>query len=207
MKVLAINGSPHKNGCTYTGIKLMAEQLEKEGIEVEILHVGNQVIRGCTACNSCLRSTERRCVVNDDIVNEVIEKTKVIDGIIIGSPVYYSGIAGTMKAFLDRLFYSGANLQYKVGTALVSLRRSGGVDAFHQMNNYFNLANVITTPSHYWNVIHGSNAEEVMQDKEGVQIMRTLGQKMAWLMKSLEYSRGHIALPEMEKRVWTNFIR
>ncbi|HEX2927014.1 MAG TPA: flavodoxin family protein, partial [Ruminiclostridium sp.] len=140
---LAINGSPHKNGCTYTAIKLMADQLEKEGIEVEILHVGNQIIRGCTACNSCSRSTDRKCVFNDDIVNEVIEKTKEIDGIIIGSPVYYSGIAGTMKSFMDRLFYSGAHLQYKVGTALVSLRRSGGVDAFHQMNNYFNLAHTI----------------------------------------------------------------
>ena len=207
MKVLAINGSPHKNGCTYTAIKLMSEQLEKEGIAVEILHVGNEIIRGCTACNHCSRSAERKCIFNDDMVNEVIEKTKEIDGIIIGSPVYYSGIAGTMKSFLDRLFYSGAHLQYKVGTALVSLRRSGGVDAFHQMNNYFNLANVIITPSHYWNVIHGSNSQEVMQDREGVQIMQTLGQKMAWLMKSLEYSREKVTLPEMEKRVWTNFIR
>ncbi len=207
MKVLALNGSPHKNGCTYTGIKLISEQLEKENIEVEILHVGNQVIRGCMACNHCSRSSDKKCIFNDDLVNEVIEKTKEIDGIIIGSPVYYSGIAGTMKAFLDRLFYSGAHLQYKVGTALVSLRRSGGVDTFHQMNNYFNLANVIITPSHYWNAIHGTNAEEVMQDREGVQLMQTLGQKMAWLMKSLEYSKNNVKLPEMEKRVWTNFIR
>ncbi len=205
MKVMAINGSPHKNGCTYTAIKLMAEQLEKENIEVEIIHVGNKIIRGCTDCRACAET--RNCVFSNDVVNECIEKTKEIDGIIIGSPVYYSGIAGTMKSFLDRFFFAGANLQYKVGTALVSLRRSGGVDAFHQLNNYFNLANVITTPSHYWNVIHGSKPEEVMQDREGVQIMQTLGQKMAWLMKSLEHSRNEVSLPQLEQRVWTNFIR
>ena len=112
-----------------------------------------------------------------------------------------------MKSFLDRYFYAGANLQYKVGAAVASLRRSGGVDTFHQLNNYFNLANVVITPSHYWNVIHGSNAGEAMQDKEGVQIMQTLGKKMAWLLKSLDSSKDEILLPQKEERVWTNFIR
>jgi len=206
LKVLAINGSPNKDGCTYTAIRLMADELEKQGIEVEIVHVGNKVIRGCTACNACSKMEDKKCIF-DDIVNECIEKSKEIDGIIIGSPVHYSGIAGTMKSFLDRFFYAGKHLQYKVGSAVASLRRSGGVDTFHQLNNYFNLANVIITPSHYWNVIHGSNAQEVMQDKEGVQIMKTLGQKMAWLMKSIDNSKDEIPLPQIEKRVWTNFIR
>lgn len=206
MKVLAINGSPHANGGTYTAIKLMADELEKQNIEVEIVHVGNKLIRGCTACNACSKMTERKCIY-DDIVNECIEKTKTVDGIILGSPVYYSGIAGTMKSFLDRFFYSGAHLQYKVGAAVVSLRRSGGVDAFHQLNNYLNLANVVITPSHYWNVIHGSSEQAVMQDAEGVQIMESLGQKMAWLLNSIEHSKNDIPLPQTEKRVWTNFIR
>lgn len=206
MKVLAINGSPNKEGCTYTAIRIMADELEKQGIEVEIVHVGNKVIRGCTACNACSRMEESKCIF-DDIVNECIEKTKEVDGIIIGSPVHYSGIAGSMKSFLDRFFYAGAHLQYKVGAAVASLRRSGGVDTFHQLNNYLNLANVVITPSHYWNVIHGSNAQEVMKDEEGVQIMKTLGQKMAWLMKSIDNSKDEIPLPQIDERVWTNFIR
>ncbi|HEY5584846.1 MAG TPA: flavodoxin family protein [Ruminiclostridium sp.] len=207
MKVLAINGSPHKDGCTYTAIRLMADELEKQNIEVEIVHVGNKLIRGCTACNACNKMAEKKCIFDDDIVNECVEKCKEVDGIIIGSPVYYSGVAGTMKSFLDRFFYSGANLQYKVGAAVVSLRRSGGVDSFHQLNNYFNLANVVITPSHYWNVIHGSNAGDVMQDGEGVQIMQNLGKNMAWLLKSLDSSKNEISLPQKEERVWTNFIR
>jgi multimeric flavodoxin WrbA len=207
LKVLAINGSPHKEGCTYTAIRLMADELEKQNIEVEIIHVGTKPIRGCTACNACFKMDDRKCIFDDDIVNECIAKSKEVDGIIIGSPVYYSGIAGGMKSFLDRFFYAGAHLQYKVGAAVASLRRSGGVDTFHQLNNYLNLAKVVITPSHYWNVIHGSNAAEVMQDKEGVQIMKNLGQNMAWLLKSLDNSKKQIPLPQKEQRVWTNFIR
>jgi multimeric flavodoxin WrbA len=207
MKVLAINGSPNKNGTTYTAIRLMADELEKENIGVDIVHVGNRNIHGCTACNTCSRTNEWKCVFDDDIVNECKEKAAEAAGIIIGSPVYYSGIAGTMKSFLDRFFYSGANLQYKVGAALVSLRRSGGVDAFHQMNNYLNLANIVITPSQYWNVIHGSNAEQALQDKEGVQIMQNTGRNMAWLIKSLDAAKSQVPFPVKEQRVWTNFIR
>ncbi|MFA6941973.1 MAG: flavodoxin family protein, partial [Clostridiaceae bacterium] len=125
----------------------------------------------------------------------------------IGSPVHFSGIAGSMKSFLDRFFCAGSHLQYKVGAAVISLRRSGGVDTFHQLNNYFNLANIIITPSQYWNVVHGTKPEEVMQDMEGVQILQNLGRNMAWLMEVIDKGKKTIDLPETEKRVKTNFIR
>lgn len=204
MKVLAINGSPHADGCTYTALRLVADELEKQGIEVELVHVGNQVIRGCTACGACRRRETPGCVF-DDAVNACIGKAEHADGILLGSPVYYSGIAGTMKCFLDRFFYAGPNLKYKVGAAVVSARRSGVVDTFHQMNNYLNLADVAIVPSHYWNAVHGNSAAEVLQDREGVQVMRTLGRNTAWLMKSIE--AGKVPLPEQEKRTFTNFVR
>ena len=207
MKVLAFNGSPHKNGCTYTAIRLMADELEKQGIETEIIHIGGTAIRGCVACNNCNTTGSGLCVFKDDLVNECIEKSKLADGIILGSPVYYSGIAGNMKAFLDRFFYAGRSLHYKVGTAVVSLRRSGAVDTFHQLNNYFNLRDIVITPSHYWNAVHGTNPQEVMQDEEGVQVMRSLGQNMAWLMQVINQSNGSVSLPQQEERIYTNFIR
>lgn len=206
MKVLAINGSPHKNRCTYTAIKIMAEELEKKGIEVEIIHIGDKPIRGCTGCGACSKIEDKKCIF-DDVVNQCIEKSKSADGIIIGSPVHFSGIAGSMKSFLDRFFCAGSHLQYKVGAAVASLRRSGGVDTFHQLNNYFNLANIIITPSQYWNVVHGIKPEEVMQDMEGVQILQNLGRNMAWLMEVIDKGKKTIDLPETEKRIKTNFIR
>lgn len=205
MKVLAINGSPHRRGCTATALGLVAEELEKQGIAVEMVHVGTEPIRGCTGCNACAAGQERRCIY-DDAVNLCIEKTKEADGILLGSPVHYSGIAGNMKSFLDRFFYAGAHLQFKAGAAVATLRRSGGVDTFHQLNNYFNLARVIVVPSQYWNVVHGNTPEELLQDEEGVQILRTLGKNMAWLMQVLEEGKK-IALPGKEPRVRTNFIR
>ncbi|MFA9380156.1 MAG: flavodoxin family protein [Acetanaerobacterium sp.] len=207
MKVLAINGSPHKNGSTYTAIRLIADELEKQDITTEIVHVGADVIRGCTGCNHCSATGSGRCVFDDDAVNECLTKSEDVDGIIIGSPVYYSGISGTMKCFLDRFFYAGHTLQYKVGTAVVALRRSGAVDTFHQMNNYFNLRDIIITPSHYWNALHSAAPGQTALDDEGVQVMRTLGKNMAWLMKSLAYSSETVALPTQEPRVFTNFIR
>ena len=207
MKVLAINGSPHKNGCTYTAIKLIAEQLEKQDIEVEIVHIGDKPIRGCSGCGACSNMKDSKCIFNDDLVNECIEKSKYVDGIIIGSPVHYSGIAGSMKAFLDRFFYAGSHLKYKVGIGVVSLRRSGAVDTFHQLNNYFNLADIVITPSHYWNAVHGNKPEEVLQDGEGVQIMQTLGKNMAWLLKVIDNSKDMVQKPKKEERIRTNFIR
>ncbi|XOQ48845.1 MAG: 2-amino-4-deoxychorismate dehydrogenase [Eubacteriales bacterium] len=204
MKVLAINGSPHEKGCTYTAIRLVADELEKQGIETELVQVGKLPVRGCIGCRTC--KDNKRCVF-DDIVNECIDKSKDADGILLGSPVYYSGIAGSMKCFLDRFFYAGPYLHYKVGAAVVSARRAGTVETFQQLNNYFNLRNIVIVPSHYWNEVHGSNAEDVMKDEEGVQIMRTLGRNMAWLLKTMEYGKNAVPLPEQEEVIHTNFIR
>ena len=204
MKVIAINGSPDPRGCTYTAINLIADELKKEGIDTEILQIGTAPVQGCIACGKC--GENGRCIF-DDLVNVCLDKLKEADGIIIGTPVYYSGISGQLKSFLDRLFYAGPDLRFKVGTAVASLRRSGGVDVFHQLNNYYNLAQVITVPSFYWNVIHGKSPEETMQDLEGVQIMKGLGRNMAWLMKAVANEKKATPLPKEEPRIYTNFIR
>ena len=204
MKVLAINGSPHEKGCTFTAISLLAEELKRQKIETEIVSIGTKPLQGFIACVKC---RENGLCIFDDIVNVCIKKMKEADGIIIGSPVYYSGISGQMKSFLDRFFYAGPDLRFKVGVAVTSLRRSGGVDTFHQLNNFFNLAQVITVPSFYWNVIHGSTPDETLQDLEGVQIMRTLGKNMAWLLKAVSQAKETLPLPEQDTRVFTNFIR
>jgi multimeric flavodoxin WrbA len=132
---------------------------------------------------------------------------QAVDGIILGSPVYYGGVAGTFKSFLDRLFFSAPDMKFKVGATVVSLRRSGGITTFHQLNNYFNLARMIITPGIYWDIIHGNDAEEVMKDEEGLQIMEVQGRNMAWLIKTLAAGRKEISLPPSAKRKWTNFIR
>lgn len=208
MRVVAINGSPHKNGNTYESLAVITKELEKQGIETEIIHVGNKVIRGCTGCNSCQKDKDNNCIFNDDLVNETTRKMTEADGIILGSPVYYSGIAGTMKAFLDRSFYSKSRyFRYKVCTAVAAVRRSGGVDTFHQLNNYFNLGEMIIVPSHYWSVIHGRAMGEVLRDEEGVQTLREVGKSMSWLMKSLDYAKNNVEQPVKEERKWTHFIR
>ncbi len=205
MKVLAFNGSPHKDGSTYTAINIVSEELKNFDINVEIVQVGSKIIRGCIGCYKCREL--KKCFYNDDIVNENLANIQDADGLILGSPVYYSGIAGTMKCFLDRLFFAGPDLRYKVGAAVLALRRSGGVSAFQQINNYFNLAQMIIAPSQYWNVIHGTNSEEVIKDEEGVQILRTLGKNMGWLLKSLHSGRNEITEPVQSQKVRTNFIR
>jgi multimeric flavodoxin WrbA len=204
MKVIAFNGSPHKDGTVYAGIRTMGEELEKEGIELELVHVGGKAIRGCVDCGKC--RTLGKCVFDDDTVNECRGKVNDADGIILGSPVYYGGVAGAFKSFLDRLFFPGTKLQYKAGATVVSLRRSGGIAVFHQLNNYLNLAQVIITPSIYWDVIHGNNARELFQDEEGLHIMRTTGRNMAWLLKILSQGKQNCPCPEALPRVMTNFI-
>jgi len=210
VKVVAFNGSPRKEGNTYHAIKIVAQELEKEGIEVEIVHVGDKLIRGCLACGMCAKNKNEKCVIDDE-VNEWIGLMKNADGIILGSPVHYSSISATMKAFLDRAFYvSGANgnlLRHKVGAALVAVRRSGGTQAFLQLMQYLNYAEMLIASSNYWNIIHGTLPGEVLQDEEGVQIMRVLGKNMAWLLKLVENGKGKIVAPEKEEKVRTNFIR
>ncbi|MBU5612138.1 flavodoxin family protein [Geomonas azotofigens] len=210
MKVVAFNGSPNKEGNTYHAIKLVAAELEKEGVEVEIVHVGNKAIRGCIACYQCVKNQDEQCAIKDE-VNEWVQKMKGADAIILGSPVHYSGVGGTMKSFLDRAFFvagvNGGLLRHKVGAAVVAVRRSGGVTTFDELNHFLNYSEMLLPTSNYWNVIHGRVPGEALQDEEGVQIMRVLGKNMVWLMRLLENGKGVVPEPEREAKVMTNFIR
>jgi multimeric flavodoxin WrbA len=208
MKVLLINGSPKVHGCTYTALCEVAKELEKENIETEILHVGNKPIRGCMACGGCSKDDSGKCVFDDDTVNVALEKAKGADGFIFGSPVHYAGASGQITSFLDRFFYAGNGYQYKPGAAIVSCRRGGSTAAFDQLNKYFTIASMPVVSSQYWNMVHGNTPEEVKQDLEGMQTMRTLGKNMAWLLKSIQAGKeAGVTLPEREPRVGTNFIR
>lgn len=211
MKVVAFNGSPNKKGNTYNSIETVAAELEKEGIEVEIIHVGNKLVRGCLACGRCSRNQNERCVIETDNVNEWIQKMKEADGIILGSPVYYSAIAGTMKSFLDRAFFvatsNGGMFRHKIGASVVAVRRSGGIPVFDQLNNYINYSEMIMPTSNYWNVAYGTAPGEVTQDEEGMQIMRVLGKNMSWMMKVVEDGKTQVKENEKEEKIFTNFIR
>jgi multimeric flavodoxin WrbA len=210
MRVAAFNGSPNKEGNTYHALRIVADELGKEGIETEIIHVGNKLIRGCLACGKCRKNRDERCVTRDE-VNEWIMKMKEADGIILGSPVHFSSISATMKAFLDRAFYVAGNngglFRHKVGAAVVAVRRSGGLPAVDQLNHYLSYAEMIIPTSNYWNVIHGTAPGEALQDEEGVQIMRILGRNMAWLLKLVANGEGSVEEPRRERKVYTNFIR
>ncbi|NTW72211.1 MAG: flavodoxin family protein [Eubacteriaceae bacterium] len=211
MKVVAFNGSPKIHGNTYQGIKLITDELEKEGIEIEIIHVGNKMIRGCTACNQCAKNRDEKCVLPDDEVNEWIQKMKEADGIILGSPVHYCALGATMKDFLDRAFYVAGNnkslFRHKVGAALTAVRRSGGVAALDQLYHYLTYSEMLVPTSNYWNVIHGTMPGDALGDEEGVQIMRILGKNMAWLLKLVENGKGTVPEPELERKAFMSFIR
>lgn len=208
MKILLINGSPKVKGCTYTALCEIAKELEKENIETEIFHIGNKPIRGCMACGGCSKDDSLKCVFNDDTVNIALEKAKEVDGFIFGSPVHYAGASGQMTSFLDRFFYAGDGFEYKPGAAIISCRRGGSTAAFDQLNKYFTISNMPVVSSQYWNMVHGNTPEEVRQDLEGMQTMRTLGKNMAWLLKSIKAGKeAGITLPEKEPRASTNFIR
>lgn len=205
-KVLMINGSPHEFGCTYTALKEVAETLEKNGVETEILYLGTKPVAGCIACGKCGQTG--RCVFNDQ-VNQVLEKLDEYSGIVVGSPVYFAGPTGQICAFLDRLFYCGGDrMKGKVAAAVVSCRRGGATAAFDRLNKYFTISNMHVAGSQYWNQIHGNRPEQAEKDLEGLQTMRTLGQNMAWLIKSIEAGEtGGLAAPEYETRQRTNFIQ
>ena len=205
MKALLINGSPHANGCTFTALNIVAEELQKNGIETEIVHIGNKDIRGCIACGKCAELG--RCVFND-MVNEVAPKFEQADGLVVGSPVYYAGPNGTLTNLLDRLFFSTPfDKRMKVGAAVVSARRGGTTTAFDRLNKYFTISEMPIASSRYWNMVHGFSAEDVMKDEEGVQIMRILGRNMAFLMRAIAAERERNGLPEKEVARYTNFIR
>jgi multimeric flavodoxin WrbA len=189
---------------------MVTAELEKEGIETEIVHVGNKTIRGCAACYQCVKKKNEQCVLPGDEVNEWIQKMKQADGIILGSPVHFSAIGGTLKSFLDRAFFvtsvNDSMLRHKVGATVVAVRRSGGLPTFDQLNNFLNYAEMLIPTSNYWNVIHGRIPGEVTQDIEGVQIMRVLGKNMAWLMNLVEHGKGAITQPEREPKTFFSFI-
>ena len=204
MKVLLINGSPHKNGCTYTALNEVSKALKNNDVEREICHIGMKPIQGCIACGKCYKT--KKCAFEDDVYNNLFEKIKEADGIIIGSPVYYAGPNGSLCALLDRLFYSASYLTTnKPAAAVVSCRRGGASAAFDRLNKYFTINQMPVVTSQYWNSIHGNTAEEAKQDLEGLQIMRTLGNNMAWMLKNIKNSEEK--LPQKKKKISTNFIR
>ena len=206
MKVLLINGSPNAKGSTYTALTEVAGELEKAGLETEILHVGHLDIRGCIACRKC--KTTGKCVF-DDIVNETAAKLAEADGIVIGSPVYYAAANSTLVSFVTRLFYStpGIDKTMKVGVAVVSCRRGGASATFDELNKFFTISQMPVVSSKYWNSVHGNNAEETKQDLEGMQVMRLLGRNMAFMIKSIALGKEQFGLPEKEASIFTNFVR
>lgn len=207
MKVLLVNGSPNEKGCTYTALCEVEQELRKQDIATEIFQLGKKPIRGCTACRKCVELG--KCVFDDDVVNVALARAEQADGFVFGSPVHYAGPSGFIKSFLDRCFFAGgARFAYKPGAAIVSCRRGGASAAFDQLNKYFTISSMPIVSSQYWNMVHGHTPQDVRQDLEGLQIMRTLGRNMAWLLKSIQAGqKAGIPLPEAEERVWTNFIR
>ncbi len=205
MKVLLINGSPHAKGSTYTALHEMEKVFQENGIETELICIGNQVIRGCIACNACRK--KGKCAF-DDAVNEVGAQFESCDGLVVGSPVYYASANATLVAFLDRLFYSTPyDKTMKVGAAVASARRGGLTATFDELNKYFTISGMPVASGQYWNGIHGNNAEEAAEDGEGLQMMRTLAKNMSFLIKSIALGKEAYGLPEKESRVSTNFIR
>lgn len=211
MKVLLVNGSPHKDGCTNTALSEVGNVLNKEGIETEIFWIGNKPVGGCIACKKCVEIHE--CVFND-VVNEFRKKAYVADGFIFGTPVHYGAASGNMTAFMDRLFYSefcgNANKAFymKPAAVVTSARRAGTTATFDQMNKYFTIQEMPVVSSRYWNMVHGASAEQVKEDEEGLYTMRVLGRNMAYMLKCFEAGKKlGIELPEQETPIFTNFVR
>ena len=211
MKVVGFNGSPNKKGNTACSLNMVFEELENAGIETEMIHVGKKKIQGCTACLDCVKKQNQACSLDDDPVNEWIQKIKAADGILLGSPVHFSGVAGTMKSFLDRAFFvasvNGGLFRNKVGAAVAAVRRSGGISTVDSLNHYINYSEMVMPSSNYWDVAHGLAPGQVMQDGEGKQIMAVLGKNMAWLMKIMEHGKEQFPPPEPVAKIMTNFIR
>ena len=211
MKVIAINGSPRKDGNTFHALNMVGNELKANGIEFEILHIGHKQIHGCMACGKCAVNKDEKCTITNDDLNQSIQKIKEFDGIIIASPVYFAGIAGTMKSFLDRLFYvagvNGGLFRQKVAAAVVAVRRTGGSVTFDSLNHYLTYSEMILATSNYWNIIHGRAAGEVEQDIEGKQIMRVLAKNMAWLLKMKEATANTIEAPMKEVKEMMSFVR
>lgn len=210
MKVLLFNGSPNKEGCTYTALKEIADTLKEENIDSLIYHVGKEPITSCMACGACTRLG--KCVVNDK-VNEFVELAQDFDGYVIGSPVHYASSSGATVAFLDRAFYSASRsgkkiFTYKPATAIASARRAGTTATLDQLNKYFTINQMILVSGRYWNMVHGRTPDDVRQDLEGMQNMRFLARNLAWTLKCLNLGKENGILPPIQEEViMTNFIR
>ena len=205
-KALLINGSPNEFGCTYTALSELKKKLEEHGIETEIFYLGREALPGCMDCGACRKLG--KCVY-DDAVNKVAERLDEFDALVVGAPVHYSGPSAHVCAFMDRLFFTSARRMYgKLGAAVVSCRRGGATASFDRLNKYFTISNMIVVGSQYWSMVHGNTPEEVLQDGEGLQIMRSLGENIAWLLRCIEAGKkAGVASPVYEKRISTNFIR
>ena len=202
MKVVLINGSPHRKGNTFIALSEVAGALEKEGVQTEIIQLGIKAVQGCIACNKCAELGH--CVFQDTLYNQVREALQEADGIVVGSPVYYAGPNGALCALLDRVFYSCSELlAYKAGASVAVCRRGGASATFDRLNKYFTILNMPVVSSQYWNSVHGMRPGEATEDAEGLQTMRMLGRNMAWLLKGVKREER----PEPDLRVMTNFIR
>lgn len=211
MKVLLVNGSPHKNGCTNEAIKEACRVFEEEGIATEVFWIGTKAISGCTSCGSC--TSKGKCII-DDKVNEFVEKAKEADGFVFGTPVHYAGVAGSMTSFMDRVFYSafcgkkGENFRYKPVGSIISARRSGTTATYDQLNKYFGICEMPIISSRYWNAVHGNTPDEVLKDEEGLQTIRILVKNMIYFLRCIEAGKKeNVALPKPERKIQTNFIR
>ena len=205
MKVLMLNGSPHLKGATYLALKEMEQVFIENNIEVELINVGTENVRGCLACGNCYKTG--KCII-DDIVNKLALKFEESDGLVVGSPVYYASANATLVAVLDRLFYSTRfSKTMKVGAAIATARRGGITTTFDELNKYFTISGMPVASGQYWNGFHSGSKEQAMDDKEGLQQMRTLARNMTFLLKSIELGKKEFGLPEREKGIYTNFVR
>lgn len=206
-KILLVNGSSNEEGCTYTALQEIASVLEKEGLEAEIFQLGKDPVRDCIGCGGCGKLG--KCVFDEDRVNEFVELARQADGFVFGTPVYYAHPSGRILSFLDRVFYSGGSaFAFKPGAAVASARRAGTTASLDVLNKYFTINRMPVVSSNYWNMVHGNTPEEVKQDLEGLQIMRVVGQNMAWMVKCIEAGKAAgIGYPQTEGKVKTNFIR
>ena len=212
MKVIAVNGSPKENGNTAQALQVLLGEVNKKGIETELVTIGNKMIHGCIGCGKCREAQNGTCVAfPNDAVNELMPKLTAADAIVLGSPTYFAGINGTMKSFLDRVFFvalgSGGLFRLKFGAATVVLRRGGGTAAFDELNKYFQIAEMTIASGCYWSAVHGRTPGELHQDLEGLRILRVQGRNLAYLLQLAEYGKGHVPLPEKEEPVSTNFVR
>jgi multimeric flavodoxin WrbA len=208
MRALLINGSPHPAGCTFTALAEVEKELSAAGVETELFHIGARPISGCLGCRKCAPEDVDQCVT-DDVVNTLVPKVYAASAVVIGSPVYYSGMSGQLKSTLDRVFsVARPKLRHKLGASVMSCRRGGASSTFDQMNHYFTIAQMHIVSSQYWNQVHGNTPAEVRQDLEGLQTMRTLGKNMAWLLRCIEIAQqSGLEPPQLEPHLSTNFIR